>query len=428
VAGRGASESRRPPRQRRLALLVLLAAVALAVAAYPLRTRWWGGFILAIAEAGIVGGLADWFAVTALFRHPLGLPIPHTAIIPANWELMAQRVGTMVGDRVLTKDYVTHEISRFDIAELLARTAERIKPANLEAAVRAVARWAAEQVTPSATGDAALWLTRLARANPIAPLLATGIEISRKQGWDQRLIEAVAAALIEALDRPDFRTTVGDLVDEVLAGYRAQMGVYPRILMGLANTFGLIDRERLVTALHTALKKIADDPDDPLRRRLTETLAALPERLRTDPALAARVEAAKEELLASPAVARLLEDAAVGLRKLVTADLAAQPSELVSWITARLDRARLTLAKDTALRQSLDRWLKERLTEAVDRYHDRIARFIERGVHALGPEGAVRLIEEHAGDDLQYIRVNGTVVGGLAGGGLYAIHLLLDLL
>jgi uncharacterized membrane-anchored protein YjiN (DUF445 family) len=428
VAGRGASESRRPPRQRRLALLVLLAAVALAVAAYPLRTRWWGGFILAIAEAGIVGGLADWFAVTALFRHPLGLPIPHTAIIPANWELMAQRVGTMVGDRVLTKDYVTHEISRFDIAELLARAAERIKPADLEAAVRAVARWAAEQVTPSATGDAALWLTRLARANPIAPLLATAIEISRKQGWDQRLIEAVAAALIEALDRPDFRTTVGDLVDEVLAGYRAQMGVYPRILMGLANTFGLIDRERLVTALHTALKKIADDPDDPLRRRLTETLAALPERLRTDPALAARVEAAKEELLASPAVARLLEDAAVGLRKLVIADLAAQPSELVSWITARLDRARRTLAEDTALRQSLDRWLKERLTEAVDRYHDRIARFIERGVHALGPEGAVRLIEEHAGDDLQYIRVNGTVVGGLAGGGLYAIHLLLDLL
>ncbi|HSE04280.1 MAG TPA: DUF445 domain-containing protein [Methylomirabilota bacterium] len=426
--GRGASESRRPPRQRRLALLVLLAAVALAVAAYPFRAHWWGGLVLAIAEAGIVGGLADWFAVTALFRHPLRLPIPHTAIIPANWELMARRVGTMVGDRVLTKDYVTHEIARFDIADLLARAADRLKPADLEAAVRAVARWAAEQVTPSATGDAAIWLTRLARANPIAPLLATAIEIARKQGWDQRLIEAVAAALIEALDRPDFRTAVGDLVDEVLAGYRARMGVYPRLLMGLANTFGLIDRERLVTALHEALKKLADDPEDPLRRRLTDTLAALPERLRTDLALAARVEAAKEELLASPAVARLLEDAAAGLRKLVMTDLAVEPSELVGWITARLDRARRALAEDTALRQSLDRWLKERLTETVDRYHDRVARFIERGVHALGPEGAVRLIEEHAGDDLQYIRVNGTVVGGLAGGGLYAIHLLLELL
>jgi uncharacterized membrane-anchored protein YjiN (DUF445 family) len=428
VDGRGAFESRRRPRQRRLALLVLLTAVALAAAAYPVRARWWGGLVLAIAEAGIVGGLADWFAVTALFRHPLGLPIPHTAIIPANWELMARRVGSMVGDRVLTKDYVNREIGRFDVAELLARGAERIKTADLEAAVRAVARWAADEITPSASGDAALWVTRLARANPIAPLLATGIEIARKQGWDQRLIEAMAAALMDALDREDFRAAVGDAVDEVLAGYRAQMGIYPRILMGLASTLGLIDRERIVTALHEALKKIADDPDDPLRRRLIETLAALPERLRTDPDLADRVEAAKEELLASPAIERLLEDAAVGLRKIVITDLAARPSELVSWITARLDLARRTLAEDTALRQSLDRWLKERLTEAVNRYHDRIAHFIERGVHALGPEGAVRLIEEHAGDDLQYIRVNGTVVGGLAGGGLYAIHLLLELL
>jgi uncharacterized membrane-anchored protein YjiN (DUF445 family) len=428
VDARGAPEMRRPPRQRRLALLVLLAAVALAAAAIPLRGRWWGGWILAIAEAGIVGGLADWFAVTALFRHPLGLPIPHTAIIPANWELMAERVGVMVGDRVLTKEYVTREVSGFDVAGLLARAAERFKPADLESAVRAVARWAAEQVSPAATSDSAVWLTRLARATPIAPVLATGLEIARKQGWDQRLIEAVAATLIEALDRPAFRTAVADLVDEVLAGYRAQMGVYPRFLLGLANTLGLIDRERLVSALHEALKKIADDPDDPLRIRLTETLAALPARLRTDPGLAARVESAKEELLASPAVARLLEDSAAGLRKTIMVDLASEPSELVGWITARLDRARLALADDATLRDTLDRWLKERLTEVIDRYHDRIARFIERGVHALGPEGAVRLIEEHAGDDLQYIRVNGTVVGGLAGGGLYAIHLLLGLL
>jgi uncharacterized membrane-anchored protein YjiN (DUF445 family) len=408
-------------------VLVLVAAVALAVAAYPFRARWWGGLVLAVAEAGIVGGLADWFAVTALFRRPFALPIPHTAIIPANWELMARRVGTMVGDRVLTKEYVTREVEGFDIAGLLARAAERIKPADLEAAVRAAARWAVEQITPAA-GDAAPWLTRLIRANPIAPLLATGIEIARRQGWDQRLIEAIAAALIGALERPDFRTAVADVVDEVLAGYRARIGVYPRMLMGLAHAFGLIDRERLVAALHGALKKTATDPDDPLRRRLSEILATLPDRLRNDEALAARVEGAKEALLASPALMRLLDDAAAGLRRAVVRDLAAEPSELVDWITARLEGARRGLAEDAELQRSLDRWLKAQLTEAVDRYHDRMARFIERGVHALGPEGAVRLIEEHAGADLQYIRVNGTVVGGLAGGGLYAIHLLLELL
>ena len=416
------------PRQRRLALIVLLAAVALAVAAIPVRATWWGGWILAVAEAGIVGGLADWVAVTALFRRPLGLPIPHTAIIPANWELMAERVGVMVGGRVLTREYVRDEIARFDLAALLARGAERLRPADLESAVRAVARWAVGEVSAAAAGDLAGWLTRLARAHPIAPLLATAVEIARKQGWDQRLIEATAEALIDALGRPDFRAAVGDIVDDVVAGYRAQLSLYPRLLVGLASTFGLIDRERLVSALHDALKRIAADPDDPLRVRLTETLAALPGRLRTDPTLAARLEAAKEELLESPALARLVEDVAGGLRRTLAADLEGESSEVVAWIAARLERARRSLAEDAALRQDLDRWLKARIGEASDRYHDRIARFIERGVHALGPEGAVRLIEDHAGDDLQYIRVNGTVVGGLAGGGLYAIHLLLGLL
>jgi uncharacterized membrane-anchored protein YjiN (DUF445 family) len=157
-------------------------------------------------------------------------------------------------------------------------------------------------------------------------------------------------------------------------------------------------------------------------------LSELPGRLRAEPALAARIEAAKDELLESPAVARLLDDLAAGLRRSIVADLGADSSEVVAWITARLESARIALAEEEPVRRTLDRWLKERITEVLDRYHDRIARFIERGVHALGPEGAVRLIEEHAGDDLQYIRVNGTVVGGLAGGGLYAIHLLLGLL
>jgi uncharacterized membrane-anchored protein YjiN (DUF445 family) len=420
--------SQSAPRQRRLALIVLLAAVGLAIAAFPVRASWWGGWILAIAEAGIVGGLADWFAVTAIFRRPLGLPIPHTALIPANWELMAERVGTMVGDRVLTKEYVSREVSRFDIADLLARAADRVKPEDLEAAVRAVARWAADQLSPAATADVVVWLRRFLLGRPLAPLLARAIEIAQRQGWDQRAIETLASALGDALDRPDFRAAVGELVDEVLAGYRERMGTYPRLLIGLADVLGLINRDRLVGALHGAIRKIAADPDDPLRRRLGEVIGALPERLRRDADLAVRVEAAKTELIASAEVTRLIEDAAEGLRRTLASDLASERSETVAWITARLDRLRREVATDEALRQALDRWIKARVTGLIERYHDRIARFIERGVHALGPEGAVRLIEEHAGDDLQYIRVNGTVVGGLAGGALYAIHLLLRLL
>src|SRR5204862_418763 len=291
-------------RRRRLAAAVLAAAATLAVVAFPFRATWWGGWILAIAEAGIVGGLADWFAVTAIFRRPLGLPIPHTGLIPANWELMAERVGTMVGSRVLTREYVAQEIAR------------------------------------------------------------------------------------------------------------------------VASLLGLIDRERVVAALHAGLREVADDPTHPIRERLREAAAALPERLRTEAALAARVEAAKRELLSTPGAVRVLEDAAVALHRALVADLARGRSDVVAWVAERLDRARHALADDAGLRGEIDRWVKARTLEVVERNHGRLAEFIEKGVLALGPEGAVRLIEEHAGDDLQFIRVNGTVVGGLAGGLLYAIHLL----
>jgi uncharacterized membrane-anchored protein YjiN (DUF445 family) len=415
-------------RQRRLALVVLLAAAVLAVAAFPFRATWWGGWVLAVAEAGVVGGLADWFAVTALFRHPLGLRIPHTALIPANWELMAERVGAMVGGRVLSTEYVASEIARVDVAGLLARTAERVTPAEMESAVRAAARWASSQLPPDAATDLVAWLRGLLRAHPLAPLLAEAIEIACRQGWDRRALDAVAGVLVAALDRPDFRSAVGDLVDEVVGSYRQRMGVYPSALIGLASFLGLIDRERLVAALHAALKKVAADPDDPLRRRALQALADLPDRLRREPEMRARVEAVKAELLDSPIVARLIEDAAAGLHGALVADLAAPRSELAGWITGQLERWRQTLATDESLRRDLDRWVKAQATRLVERYQDRLAVFIERGVHALGAEGAVRLIEEHAGEDLQYIRVNGTVVGGLAGGAIYGIHLLARLL
>jgi uncharacterized membrane-anchored protein YjiN (DUF445 family) len=405
----------------------LLTAAGLAVAAFPFRSTWWGGWILAVAEAGVVGGLADWFAVTALFRHPLGIPIPHTALIPANWQLMAARVGTMVGDRVLTAEYVIREIERVDVADLLARGALHLNRMEIESVAGAVLRWASGQLTAESAADLAAWLRRLLLGQPVAPILAEALEVVQRHGWDQRAIETVARALVVALERPRFREAVIDLVDGVVGRYRERMGTYPSFLIGLANLLGLIDRERLVAALAAALRKVAEDPDDPLRRQLSAALADLPGRLRAEPDLAARVEAAKADLLNSAAVTKLFADAAGALQAALSADVSGQRSELVAWVTAQLERARRAVASDAALRRDLDRWLKTQAAALVERYQERVAAFIERGVHALGAEGAVRLIEEHAGDDLQYIRVNGTVVGGLAGGAIYAVHLLLRL-
>src|SRR5881409_2187686 len=164
-------------RQRRLALGVLLAAAALAVAAFPFRATSWGGFLLAVAEAGVVGGLADWFAVTAIFRRPLGLPIPHTALIPANWELMAARVGTMVGSRVLTKEYVTQEIARVDVASLIARGAERLTSRDFDVATRELARWLAAEMSPKTASEMITRLRDLLLERPMAPALAAALQM-----------------------------------------------------------------------------------------------------------------------------------------------------------------------------------------------------------------------------------------------------------
>ena len=413
------------PGQRRLALGVLLGAGVLAIAAFPLRATWWGGWILAVAEAGIVGGLADWFAVTAIFRYPLGLPIPHTALIPHNWERMAERVGVMVGGRVLTKDYVREEIARIDFADLLVRGAERISRADLDTATRTAARWAGEQLTPAATAELLARARRALVQEPMAPLLATALRVARHQGWDQRILDGGFSVLTGAMERPEFRDAVGEVIDDLLARYRERLGVYPRLFMGLATLLGVLNRDRLVAALHAGLREVARDRDHPLRAQGTEVLADLERRLVDDPALAARVEAAKVELLQAPAVAGLLDEAAVALTRALQADLAGERSELAAWLADRLERARVALVADGSLRAEIDVWIRTRLTELIELHHGRIAEFIENGVRALGPEGAVRLIEEHAGDDLQFIRVNGTVVGGLAGGAIYAIHLML---
>jgi len=410
--------------QRRLATGVLVGAAALGVVVFPFRATWWGGWILAIAEAGVVGGLADWFAVTAIFRRPLGLPIPHTALIPRNWELMAARVGVMVGSRVLTKEYVREEIARIDLAELLARGAERVSRRDLERATRLVAGWAAEQLAPATTAELVARLRRALATQPVAPLLATALRVARRQGWDQRVIDGALRVLAEAMERPEFRDAVGDVIDDLVARYRERLGVYPRLWMGLASVLGLLDRERLVAALHAGLREVAKDHDHPLRRQGVEVLADLERRLDDDPALTARVEATKAELLRAPAVVELLDEATASLTHTLRAELADERSELLAWLTERLDRARRALVADAELRGSLDDWVKARTSELVERHHGRIASFIENGVRALGPEGAVRLIEEHAGDDLQFIRVNGTLVGGLAGGLIYAVHLI----
>jgi len=234
---------------------------------------------------------------------------------------MAARVGTMVGSRVLTKEYVAREIAGVDVASLIARAVERVTSRDLDVATRELARWLAGELSPKAAGDLITRLRDLLLDRPLAPALAAALEVAHRHGWDQRVVTGLAGALAEALDRPAFRETAGDLVDDLLARYRERMGVYPRFWIGVASLLGLIDRARLLTALQAGLRQIVQEPDHPVRQRLAETVGELPERLRADRRLAERVEAAKRDLLATPVATRVLEDAAAALHRTLLADL-----------------------------------------------------------------------------------------------------------
>jgi uncharacterized membrane-anchored protein YjiN (DUF445 family) len=331
----------------------------------------------------------------------------------------------MVGDRVLTAEYLTRELARLDVAALLEGAAARLEREDVATLARRLAAWAARELPPSAAAELVGHVRDFLAARPVVPALAWALETARREGWDARLLGALARGLTEAFDRPEVRQAADALVAELLEAYRARASGYPRFWLALADLAGLINRERIVAALRGGLAGVADDPDHPLRQRILEALAGLPARLRTDPALAARVEAVKAEVLASPAAEALLRDAAAAVGRAVVADLADPDSAAAAWTAERLWEARQALIRDAALRIEIERWAKRHVVALIEQYHGELAMLIERGVRALGPDGAVRLVEEHAGDDLQYIRVNGTLVGSLAGAAIYLVHLLL---
>src|SRR2546421_3782586 len=153
------------------------------------------------------------------------------------------------------------------------------------------------------------------------------------------------------------------------------MGVYPRIWIGLAELLGVLDRERIVSALHSGLREVAKNPDHPLRARAGEIVVELELRLTTDAALAARVDAAKNELLATPAVVALLDDLAASLRRTLLADLAAPRSEAAAWIAERLERARQGPVTRATLRVHIGHWLKARASQLVPVHTPRIRVF-----------------------------------------------------
>ena len=373
------------------------------------------GYVLAFAEAGMVGGMADWFAVTALFRHPLGIPIPHTAIIPENKDRIADTMAAFLQENFLTPQVVARRLHvtniaaaaggwladpresnggrvRAGAAELLAQVLESLDPERLGGQVR---------------GGLVRQLGKL----EIAPLLGQLVETAIA---DRRHL-AVIDSLVRwtGLTLEDNEELVRELIHRRANAVLRWTGLDET----LANS--------VLDGLYKLLAEVIVDPDHPLRAKIEEGLAKLAADLRSDPDLRARVERMKDELLANPAVSKWWQGVWERLRTGLLKRLRQNDAKIGSQFAEALAELGATLRDDPGMQRQVNRFARRTLVGVATRYGDQIVRLVSETVKRWDAKTVTARIEGAVGRDLQFIRINGTLVGGLVGVVIHTLDVLL---
>ncbi|WP_228454216.1 DUF445 domain-containing protein, partial [Streptomyces alkaliphilus] len=384
-------------------LLVFVAVVyALATWAEARGAGPWAGYVAAAAEAGMVGALADWFAVTALFRHPLGLPIPHTAIIPTKKDQLGESLGDFVGENFLSEQVVREKIAAVDLGRRVGAwlaqpdNADRVT-AELANALRGGMAVLRDSDVQAILGEA---ITRRAEATEVSPALGRLLGRTVEEGGHHRLVDLFCAKAHDWL--VEHRDAVMTAVEGGAPGWT------PRF----------VDRrvgDRVYRELLRFVTEMRDSPSHPARGAVDRFLADLAVQLREDPATRERVERAKSELLNRPEVQDVIASAWGAVRSMVLA--AAEDERSALRLRARTSVLSLgaRLEADPRLRGKLDTWITNAAVHVVTGYRREITSLISDTVSSWDARHTSRKIELHIGRDLQFIRLNGTIIGALAG-------------
>jgi len=400
-------------RMKRRATALLVLSTVVFFAARLLEPRFpWLGILRATAEAAMVGGLADWFAVTALFRHPLGIPIPHTAIVPARKDRVGRTLGAFVQKNFLTREVIANRLRSVNVAERLSQWLAN--PDN----VRQIARHAASGLASAAQllrdEDVEAFIDRSVeervRALRAAPLLGRLLSVITAENRHQELLNEAIRLAANAVE--DSRTLIRLRVEEETPWW-VPSAIDDKIY------------RKIVSAIERTLVEVRDDPQHPLRERFDVTIHDFIEKLNSSPAVATRIESLKEELLLNEAARRfssgLWHQAKDALVRYAEAPEGIAPGTI--------ERALNTFGEaalhDPELLQKVDDFVVDIAMFLTERYQTEVADLIAHTVSSWDPELTSRRVELAIGRDLQFIRINGTLVGGLAGTAIYLISKLL---
>ena len=397
---------------RRLATGLLLLMACIFVAARLLQSRApWLAFVAAFAEAAMVGALADWFAVTALFRAPLGLPIPHTAIIPRNKDRIGASVANFLEHNFLTKEVIAAELGAIDFAGvaanwLAAPQHSRAVATQMVGLIPAVLRMIEDDEVGRFLQSRAAGMLGTLRFGPFAADIISILiaEQHHAQLFDH-LIRMVAAALEN--HKPLIRQKIHERSPRWIP-----KSVDERFFNGL-----LQELEEFLAQMSAA--------DSDWRLRFQATLDELVLNLRTSPEFEAKIAAFISGTVQHPLFKAYSEDVWRDIKQRVLNDVASADSHAVARLERGLQAFGAALAEDQAVRARLNGWLSGFATEVIVARRILIADLVRRVIQTWDAKTVSRKFELYVGRDLQYIRINGTIVGGLVGLLLYMVSLLL---
>jgi len=388
--------------------LLIFAAIIFVLARWQEEEHGWAGYVRATAEAAMVGAIADWFAVTALFKHPLGLPIPHTAIIKKRKDQIGASLGGFVKDNFLTKEVVSE---RLEEAELGRRVGTWLaEPDNARsigdqsaAVVKGVTEVLKDDVVQAGLEEV---VTNRFRNVPVAPVVGRAIDVAIDGEHHQVLLESTLGGVAAFLDenRLVFR--------DRLATESPWWVPEP-----------LDDRvfEKIYTAVARFLEDVGNDRDHPLRHQLDERTLELAQQLKESEELRDRGETIKAELLDHPEVRRW-SDSLWSRIKMAMLEAAEDPK---SPFRAQLERALVeagqSIEQDPSLQAKIDAWVVGATSYIAEQFRDEVADLIAQTVQRWDTDETSDRIELQVGRDLQFIRINGTIVGGLAGLLIYSL-------
>lgn len=407
-----------PPGLRRMrfiatGLLVAMAAVYLTARHYePLYPA--AGFVRAFAEAAMVGGLADWFAVTALFRHPLGVPIPHTAIIPRNKERIATALANFLRDNFLIPSVVARRMRRVDVAgaagKWLAQPPEssgRLRRGASRMAASLLESLDQEQLGGMIKGAVA---NRL-RQTDIAPLMGQALGAAIAEGRHTPLMDSSLRWLAKVVDQNEalIRKMVHERAGTILRW------------TGLDETLA----NAIIDGLYKLVADVAEDPGHPLRAKVEEGLEKLAFDLQFDIPTRMKVEEFKAELLDNPALARWIEGMWEQARAALLRIARDPDAALAGKLGDALRQLGDTLQSDPRLAHMINRFVRRAAVGTAADYGDGIVRLVSDTVRGWDARTITGRLENAVGQDLQYIRINGTLVGGLVGLVIHTLHVLL---